>query len=82
MWTRLGRGNQAIEAAGADFREEPGKYSYYELMKLVPKTGRTAWHEKAVDAAKGSDLRALIELFIETKEMERLAEKVAVQTGL
>jgi len=24
-------------------------------MKLVPKTGRTAWHEKAMDAAKGTD---------------------------
>lgn len=45
-------------------------------MKLVPKTGRTAWHEKAMDAAKGTDLRALIELFIETKEMGRLAELV------
>jgi uncharacterized Zn finger protein len=76
LWTRLGRGNQAIEAAWADFREEPGKCSYYELMKLVPKTGRTAWHEKAMDPAKGTDLRALIELFIETKEMERLAELV------
>ena len=45
-------------------------------MKLVPKTGRTAWHEKAMDAAKGTDLRALIELFIEIKEMGRLAELV------
>src|SRR5205823_4590587 len=63
-----------FEAAWPDFREEPDKCSYDELMKLVPKTGRTAWHEKAMDAAKGTDLRALIELFIETKEMERLAE--------
>ena len=64
------------EAAWADFREDPGKYSYDEFMKFVPKTGRAAWHEKAMDAAKGDDLQSLIELFIETKEMKRLAELV------
>ena len=76
LLTKLGRGNQAIEAAWADFREDPDKYSYDDLVKLVPKTERKAWHEKAMDAAKGSDLHSLIELFIATKEMERLAELV------
>jgi uncharacterized Zn finger protein len=45
-------------------------------MKLVPKAERPAWHEKAMNAAKGDDLRSLIELFIETKETERVAELV------
>jgi hypothetical protein len=76
LLTRLGRGNEAIEAAWAEFRKDPGKYSYDELMKFVPRTGRAAWHEKAMDAAKGDDLRSLIELFIETREMKRLAELV------
>ncbi|MGO9255255.1 MAG: DUF6880 family protein [Bryobacteraceae bacterium] len=76
LLTRLGRANEAIESAWADFREDPDKYAYAELMKLVPKAGRTAWHAKAMDAAKGGDLHSLIELFIETKEMERLAELV------
>jgi len=76
LLTRLGRGNEAIEAAWADFREDPGKYSYDELMKFVPKTRRAAWHKKAMDAAKGDDLQSLIELFIDTKEMIRLADLV------
>ncbi|MCX6628682.1 MAG: hypothetical protein NTW28_13760, partial [Candidatus Solibacter sp.] len=76
LLTRLGRGNEALEDAWAAFREEPCNYSYAELMKFVPKTGRAAWHEKAMDAAKGDDLQSLIELFIETKEMKRLAELV------
>jgi hypothetical protein len=76
LLTRLGRGNEAIEAAWAEFRKDPGKYSYDELMKFVPRTGRAAWHEKAMDAAKGDDLHSLIELFIETREMKRLAELV------
>lgn len=80
MLTRLGRGNQAIESAWADFRDDPDKYSYDDLMKLVPKTDRTAWHEKAMEAAKGDNLHSLIELFIETKEMDRLAELVSGAT--
>ena len=76
LLTRLGRGNEALEDAWAAFREEPCNYSYAELMRFVPKTGRAAWHEKSMDAAKGDDLQSLIELFIETKEMKRLAELV------
>jgi hypothetical protein len=76
LLTRLGRGNEALEDAWAEFLEEPGKYSYAELMKFVPKAGRAAWHEKAMDAASGDDLHSLIELFLEVKEMKRLAELV------
>ena len=82
LLTKLGRGDQAIEAAWADYREEPDKYGYDELMKLVPKTERAAWHAKAMDAAKGDDLQSLIQLFLETKEMERLAELVRGATDV
>ena len=58
------------------FADYGGKYSYDELMKFVPKSERTAWHERAMDAAKGGDLHSLIGLFQETKEMKRLAELV------
>jgi hypothetical protein len=43
LLTRLGRGNEVIEAAWADFHDDPGKYSYDDLMRFVPKNGRTAW---------------------------------------
>jgi len=45
-------------------------------MKYVPKEERAAWHEKAIEAAKGSDLHSQIGLLLETKELERLAELV------
>lgn len=45
-------------------------------MKYVPKGERAAWHEKAVEAAGGEDLDSLIELLLETKELERLADLV------
>jgi len=76
LLTRLGRGNEALDIAWAAFREHPGKYSYDDLMKLVPKAGRRAWHEKAMDAAKDADLHDLIDLLLETKETKRLAELV------
>jgi hypothetical protein len=77
LLTRLGRGDEALEAAWADFREHPSKYGYDELMKFVPKATRQEWHdEKALDAAKGEDLHSLLKLFVETKAMERLAELV------
>jgi hypothetical protein len=60
-------------------REHPGKYSYDDLMKYVPKAARAAWHAKAVEAATGSDLHSLIELLLETKELEPLAEIVRPQ---
>ena len=45
-------------------------------MKYVPKEERAAWHEKAIEAAKGSDLHSQIGLLLETKELEHLAELV------
>ena len=76
LLTRLGRQNEALEAAWAAFRKHPSKFTYDDLMKFVPKAERREWHEKALDAAKGADLDSLLELFIETKETERLAELV------
>lgn len=76
LLTRLGRQNEALEAAWADFREHPSKFTYDDLMKFVPKTERRGWHEKALNSAKDADLHSQLELFIETKETECLAELV------
>lgn len=76
LLTKLGRGNEALDAAWAEYRAHPHKYSYEDLMKYVPKAERRAWHEKAIEAAKGPDLASLIELLLETKETERLAALV------
>ncbi len=76
LLTKLGRGKEALEAAWADYREHPGKYTYNDLMKFVPKAERTAWHEKALAAAKGADLHSAIDLLVATKEMDRLADLV------
>ena len=76
LLAKLGRGNEALDAAWAEYREHPSKYSYDDLMTYVPKAARAAWHAKAIEAATGSDLHSLIELLLETKELARLAELV------
>lgn len=52
----------------------PSKYTYDNLMKFVPKGVRTAWHSKAIEAANGADLESLLELLMETKELDRMAD--------
>ena len=80
LLTKLGRQDEALDAAWADFQQHPSKFTYDDLMKFVPKAGRREWHEKALNASKGADLHSLLELFIETRETERLAELVRGST--
>lgn len=76
LWVRLGRADEALAAAWAGFQKHPGKHTYNDLMTFVPEADRSVWHGKAMDAAKTADLHSLVELLVETNEMERLAERV------
>jgi len=73
---KLGRADDALDVAWEDFEAHPSKYSYADLMRYVPKAKRTAWHTKAMDAAAGADLHSLIELWLATKEIDRLRERL------
>jgi hypothetical protein len=50
-------------------------------MRFVLKAERAAWHAKAMDAAKRADLGSLIQLWLETSEIERLIERLRTATG-
>jgi len=76
LLVKLGRGGEALHDAWAAYREHPDRYTYADVMKHVPKAERARWHAKAMDAATGSDLDSLIDLLLETKELERLADLV------
>ena len=43
---KLGREHDARTAAWDGHRRHPGRYSYDELMRFVPKTERLAWHQR------------------------------------
>lgn len=80
LLTKLGRRDEALEGAWAEFREHPSPFSYRELMRFVPKAERAAWHAKTLDAAERADLGSLIELWLETREIERLARRLGTAT--
>lgn len=82
LLTKLGRGDEAIDAAWAEYRKSPSKFSFDDLMKVVPKADRAVRREKALDAAEGADLHSVIELLVDTKETGRLAELVRVTTDV
>lgn len=76
LLSKLGREEEALEAAWADFRKHPSKSAYDDFMKFVPRDDRAVWHQKALNAAREADLHSVLELFTETKETERLADLV------
>ena len=76
LLTKLGRGEKAIDAAWAEYQRHPSKFAFGNLMEVVPKAQRAVWHEKAMNAAQGGDLRSAMELFMKTRETERLADLV------
>ena len=80
LLVRLGRGSEALDAAWAEYQAFPDKYRYSELMRVVPENGREVWHAKAIDAAQGATLGALLGLLVETGETERLAQAVRAAT--
>ncbi len=77
---KLGRHQDALEDAWAGFREHPSTFSYEDLMRFVPKAEHAAWHAKAMDTAERADLGSLIELWLETREIERLVRRLRAAT--
>lgn len=73
---KLGRCAEALDAAWAEFQAHPHKYSYEDLMLYVPKRERSAWHVRAMEATAGADLHAVIELWLDTKEIDRLVDRL------
>jgi hypothetical protein len=82
LLTRLGRGDEALDAAWVEYRKSPSKFRFDDLMKVVPKAERAVWREKALDVARGADLHSVMELLVETNAMGRLAELVRVTTDV
>jgi hypothetical protein len=80
LLTNPGRGGEALAEAWTEFREHPSTFTYEELMRFVPKAERVAWHAKAMDATECADLGAFIELWLETREIERLVTRLRTAT--
>jgi hypothetical protein len=77
LLTRLGRHDEAVQAAWADFERSPSTYTYESLMEFVPEAERLDWHAKAIEAAAGaSSLHGAVPLLLESKETAHLARLI------
>jgi hypothetical protein len=44
LLVKVGRGGEALDSAWAEFQAQPGKFTYEELVRYVPKAERGTWH--------------------------------------
>lgn len=80
LLTQIGRRRDALQDAWAEFCNTPNTFSYEELMRFVPRAARTAWQAKAMNAAERADLGSLIDLWLKTREIERLVARLRTAT--
>ncbi len=73
---KLGRRQEALDSAWAEFEKRPGTFAYEELMRYVPKPDRSAWHERAMATTERGNLEPFIELCVKAKETDRLAKRL------
>jgi len=80
LLVKLGHSDQALASAWTEFEEFPSQLAYDQLMKYVPKSERAAWHNKAMNASEQADLNFVIELWLATKEIDRLIRRLQHST--
>ncbi len=73
---KVGRKDDALQSAWAQFAEYPSSFAYEEMMRYVPRRDRGQWHDKAMTAAKDADLAGFMDLCVETKEIDLLAKQI------
>ena len=73
---KLGRGEDALESAWAEFELHPSKHTYGTLIRYAPRGQQGAWRARALDIAAQADLDTAIDLYAEMKEWKRVQELV------
>ncbi|MGD0487823.1 MAG: DUF6880 family protein [Syntrophorhabdales bacterium] len=81
LLVKLGRRREALESAWAEFQQCPSAVFYKVLMRHVSPKEKKSWHGKAMEAAEKSDLSSQIELWLELKELDRLASRLGRATN-
>ena len=76
LLAKLGRSEDALQSAWAEFAKYPSTFTYQELMRYVPVNERKAWHGKAMKRSEDGELSAQIALWLEKKETDRLVSRL------
>ena len=72
----LGRKEDALALAWSEFQENPGEFTYEDLMRYAPGSDQAVWHEQAMAVAADASLGEFIPLCVKAKEWERLGQRV------
>jgi tetratricopeptide (TPR) repeat protein len=72
----LGRTDDALGLAWADFQRDPNEFAYEQLMRFVPTKEKAAWQDRALAAANEADMGDFISLCGKVKAWDRLARRI------
>ena len=79
---KLGRKEESLAMAWADFERHPSDHTYERFMEYVPKVAKAEWHMRAMATAAQADIDDFMDVFVATGEWEPLASRVlAVSDG-
>lgn len=74
LLSKLGQKTDAFTSAWSDYKDHPSSLAYDEFLKYVPDGKREYYHNQALEIAKNTSLSAIIDLAVQTKEWDVLAE--------
>jgi len=74
--SKLGRSEESLAMAWADFERHASEHSYERFMQYVPRGKKKEWHGRALDAAERGDLGGFIDICVKTKEWSRLTSRI------
>ena len=75
LLTKLGCRHEALESAWNEFQHHPSSYSYKAPSAMSLLTEKKVWHGKAMEVAQKGDLSSQIELWLDLKDLDRLASR-------
>lgn len=79
---KLGRKDESLAMAWADFERYPSDHNYERFMEYVPKVARAEWHMRAMETAAQADIDGFMGICVATREWTLLASRVlAVSDG-
>jgi len=77
LLAKVGRKEEALEAAWVKFQDYPSDMGYEELMKYVPRNQRAKWRKKVVETACSAKLDSnIVRLLFELKERGKLSDLI------
>lgn len=77
LLAKVGRKEEALEAAWRKFQDDPCDMSYEELMEYVPRNQRAQWRKNAVETACCAKLDSgVVRLLFELKELDKLSDLI------